>query len=225
MRLSLCVLCGLLVLPAAAYPKVKMGVGAQGRTIIFNEGVEFRSRRMSDPLVPIPSADLQPLIDQHSTAQNLDPKLVRAVIQVESGYNQRARSNKGAMGLMQLIRATADHLSVADPYDPDQNLRGGTTYLRRMIDRFGSVELALAAYNAGPEAVARYNGIPPYRETVNYVKRILSMYRGEEVAVSPSTRTPSSSQLAAGPAAQKKGAKTFLVRENGRLVVTTASQL
>lgn len=220
MRLFLCVLCcGLVALPSAAYSKVKMGVGAEGRKVIFNESVESKARRLSDRLVAIPSADLEPLIHQHSMAQNLDPKLVRAVIQVESGYNQRARSNKGAMGLMQLIRATADHLAVADPYDPDQNLRGGTTYLRRMIDRFGSIELALAAYNAGPEAVARYNGIPPYRETINYVRRILSMYRGEEVAVTPAASRASSALPS------KKGAKTHLIRENGRLVVTTATQL
>src|SRR5688572_5417402 len=134
MRFVLCVLlCGLHALPGVAAPRVKMVVGAEGRKVIFNEGSEFKARRFSDRLVAIPSADLEPLIDQHSTAQNLDPKLVRAVIQVESGYNQRARSNKGAMGLMQLIRSTADLLSVSDPYDPDQNLRGGTTYLRRQI--------------------------------------------------------------------------------------------
>jgi soluble lytic murein transglycosylase-like protein len=216
-RASFCVLCGLLLAPASAFPKVQMVVGAAGRKVIFNEGVEFRVRRLADTLVAVPRVDLVPLIHQHSTDQNLDPKLVQAVIQVESGYNHRARSNKGAMGLMQLIPATASLFAVSDPYDPDQNLRGGTSYLRRMIDRFnGSIELALAAYNAGPEAVAKYKGIPPFRETLDYVRRILSLYRGEQMTLNPAsfgaTRTVA------------KGAKPFLIRRNGRLVMTTALQ-
>jgi len=220
-RAAFCVVCGLLLAPSSAFPKVQLVVGAAGRKVIFNEGVEFRVRRLADTLVAVPRLpriDLVPLIHQHSTDQNLDPKLVQAVIQVESGYNHRARSNKGAMGLMQLIPATASQFAVSDPYDPDQNLRGGTSYLRRMIDRFnGSIELALAAYNAGPEAVARYKGIPPFRETLDYVRRILALYHGGPMALDPA----SFGSLA--PAA--KGAKPFLIRKNGRLVMTTALEL
>jgi soluble lytic murein transglycosylase-like protein len=118
--------------------------------------------------------DFDDLITEHSRAQGVRPDLVRAVIQVESGYNPSARSPKGAMGLMQLMPATAAGLGVVRPYDPEQNIRGGVAYLRRLLERFeNNEELALAAYNAGPEAVGRYgNRVPPYRETRDYVQKV-----------------------------------------------------
>jgi hypothetical protein len=114
------------------------------------------------------------IIDVHATSQRLRPALVRAVVQVESGFNQFARSNKGAMGLMQLMPATARVYGVTDPYDPEQNIGAGTAYLRDLLDRFeGNEELALAAYNAGPGAVERYGqAVPPYRETRDYVRKV-----------------------------------------------------
>jgi soluble lytic murein transglycosylase-like protein len=112
------------------------------------------------------------LLQEHSKRQSLRPELVRAVIQVESGFDPRATSAKGAMGLMQLMPQTARSLGVLNAYDPEENIRGGTVYLRQLLDKFGSEQLALAAYNAGPGAVDRYDGVPPYRETREYVRKV-----------------------------------------------------
>ena len=115
----------------------------------------------------------EPIIVEHATAHRVRPDLVRAVIQAESAFNPLARSHKGAMGLMQLMPAPAAELGVTDPYDPAQNIRGGVMYLKSLLVKYSNDEtLALAAYNAGPAAVAKYGTVPPYRETRNYVARI-----------------------------------------------------
>jgi soluble lytic murein transglycosylase-like protein len=125
----------------------------------------------SDATVPFGA-----LIDKFSAEQGVDAKLVRALVQVESAYQPRARSPKGAMGLMQLMPATARQYGVADPYDPTSNIEAGIKHLKSLLQRFPkSVALALAAYNAGEAAVLRFNAIPPYAETRNYVSRILSL--------------------------------------------------
>jgi len=104
---------------------------------------------------------------------DLDPRLVIAVIEAESGFDPRARSPKGAMGLMQLMPETAKRFGVRDPWDPVQNLRGGMAYLRWLLDHFdGELSLVLAGYNAGEKAVERYRGVPPFGETRRYVQRI-----------------------------------------------------
>jgi hypothetical protein len=118
------------------------------------------------------------LIASMSEAHGVDPLLVRALIQVESGYRPKAKSPKGAMGLMQLMPSTAREYKVRNPYDPKSNISAGVKHLKSLIDRWG-VELALAAYNAGEGAVKKFNGVPPYRETRNYVTRILSLAGGK----------------------------------------------
>ena len=114
------------------------------------------------------------IIARVSEAHGVDPLLVRALIQVESNYRPRAKSHKGAMGLMQLMPSTAREYKVRNPDDPSANIEAGIKYLKSLIDRYGE-PLALAAYNAGPAAVQKFRGIPPYRETRNYVSKILSL--------------------------------------------------
>ena len=123
-----------------------------------------------------PAADVPygAIIDKVSAEQDVPAKLVRAVIQVESAYQERARSPKGAMGLMQLMPATAKQYGVKDPYDPASNIEAGIKHLKGLLQRL-PVALALAAYNAGEGAVQRFNGIPPYPETRSYVSRILAL--------------------------------------------------
>lgn len=125
-----------------------------------------------------PGAELAKLIHDTARRTRVDPALIEAVALVESGFNERARSPKGALGLMQLMPATAMRFGVTDPFDPRQNLLGGARYLRELIDRFEALPLALAAYNAGEGAIGRYNNsIPPYAETVKYVPTVLGQYR------------------------------------------------
>ena len=117
------------------------------------------------------------LIDRTAQKYGIDEKLVRALVKQESGFNPNAKSHAGALGLMQLMPSTAAGLGVKNPLDPVQNVEGGVKYLKSMLDRFnGNTILALAAYNAGPNAVKKYGGVPPYKETQNYVRSILSQY-------------------------------------------------
>jgi soluble lytic murein transglycosylase len=117
------------------------------------------------------------LILLNARANDVPPALVKAVIAAESMFDSEAVSHAGAQGLMQLMPDTARSLGVEDPFRPDENVRGGTEYLRAMLDRYGDFSRALAAYNAGPRAVDRHQGVPPYRETRDYVRRVLTYYR------------------------------------------------
>lgn len=122
-------------------------------------------------------SEIENLIDKYSERNGLDSDFVKAVIKQESGFNPNATSHCGAMGLMQLMPGTAQGLGVENAYNPEQNIMGGTKYLKGLMDRFdNNKSLALAAYNAGPNAVKKYGGIPPYAETQNYVKKVLSNY-------------------------------------------------
>lgn len=118
------------------------------------------------------------IINEAAEKFGVDAKLIEAIIKVESNYNAKAVSKKGAVGLMQLMKSTAEQLGVKNRYDPEQNIFGGVNYFKKQLDRFGGkLELALSAYNAGPAAVEKHNGIPPYEETQSYVRKVLNAYR------------------------------------------------
>ncbi|HEY9856622.1 MAG TPA: lytic transglycosylase domain-containing protein [Stenomitos sp.] len=147
------------------------------------QDVLARIAQIQGSLAPMSQAPAQSFADamqaatQAAKPSGVDPALVQAVIQAESGGDPKAVSKAGAMGLMQLMPETAQDMGVTDPFDPAQNVAGGTRYLQQMIDRFGNVPEALAAYNAGPGAVEKHGGIPPYTETRHYVQRVLDLYR------------------------------------------------
>ena len=144
--------------------------------------------RITPDEVPYPDPEIAPapaairhergeygaLIDRVATAQGVDPRLVRAVVQVESGYQPQARSPRGAMGLMQLMPEIARQYAVSNPYDPAANVEAGVRHLKSLLQRY-PLKLALAAYNAGGAAVDRFGGVPPYDETRLYVARILQL--------------------------------------------------
>lgn len=150
---------------------------------------------------------LRLLVAELSHEHGLDPRLMDALVRVESDYNHLAVSRKGAMGLMQLMPDTARRLSVPDPFDPEANVRGGMREFQRLLDLYsGDVVLALAAYNAGEGAVSAHRGVPPYAETRGYVRRIMTLYTGRPYSA---------------PGGQRS-APVRLVRDssNGQLVIT-----
>jgi len=123
------------------------------------------------------STNIDEIIETFSEKYGIDGDFIKAIIKQESGFNTRATSKKGAMGLMQLMPKTAQSLGVIDAYNPSQNIEGGVKYLKSLLDKYGdNKELALAAYNAGPGAVKKYGGIPPYKETQNYINAIMGTY-------------------------------------------------
>ena len=123
-------------------------------------------------------AEIDELVEQTASRLKVDPELIRAIVRVESGYDPKAVSSKGAMGLMQLIPATAHRFGVVNPFDPKQNLEGGVNYLKYLMGLFGGdLSLSLAAYNAGEHSVQHYGGIPAIPETQNYVRKVTSIYK------------------------------------------------
>ena len=196
-----------------AFAEIRIELDASGRKVLTNTG-EATARHAPSLGRRVEPRELGPLIDRYADRYSLDPKLVHAVIRAESGYNTRAVSPKGARGLMQLMPATARELDVEDAFDPASNIAGGTRYLRRMLDQFaGSVELALAGYNAGPEAVRQFGGIPPFPETRKYVTRILREYRGDGGYELPASET------------LRIGRKVYVSRDAaGRVLLTTVAR-
>ena len=140
-----------------------------------NASIYTQQAKYTDNLTP--RQKIQDIVSRMSRKHGVDEKLVNALIKQESGFNPNAKSKVGAMGLMQLMPSTAKGLGVTNPLDPEQNVEGGVKYLKSMLNKYnGNIILALAAYNAGPGAVDKYDGVPPYKETQNYVKSILANY-------------------------------------------------
>lgn len=174
----------LLALSATAEAQIYSWRDANGNLVLSDRPLNSRAPtfavggartvRATRPAVRVYRHDFDGLIEQHAALHGVRSDLVRAVIQVESGYNRYARSPKGALGLMQLMPATAAEFGVVDAFSPAENIRAGVAYLRQLLDKYNhDEELALAAYNAGPGAVERYgNAVPPYRETREYVNRV-----------------------------------------------------
>ena len=153
---------------------VRSDRGAAGYGVGRSAGDERRLQSLFGGQRRVINEQYGDIIDQVSAKHNVDANLVKAMITVEAGYQSRARSRKGAMGLMQLMPATARRFNVKDPYNPQSNIEGGIKYLKTLLDRFPE-RLAIAAYNAGEAAVERFRGVPPYAETRDYVTRVLHL--------------------------------------------------
>ena len=129
---------------------------------------------------PAVYADYSSYVQKSAQKYSIEPELIHAVIRTESNGNHRAVSKKGAMGLMQLMPSTASDMNVGNPFNPEENIEGGTRYLRSLIEKFnGNLTLAIAAYNSGPKTVERYGNVPPISETKQYVNRVLALYNGK----------------------------------------------
>ena len=194
-RALLCAAVAVLTIAPSAWSQTHQFIGRDGTVHYTNAPTDPRYRRMAGSgvsgtergwlRVPVatPPSSLNEMIRNAAQRHGVSEDLVAAVIRVESGFNARAVSRKGARGLMQLMPGTAAILGVRDSFDPIDNIDGGVRHLRSLIDRYGSnVPLALAAYNAGAGAVDNYRGIPPYPETQAYVERILGILGGSAVA-------------------------------------------
>lgn len=158
--------------------------------------------------------DFNSIIHEKAETYDIDPSLIKAVIETESNWNSSAISRKGAMGLMQLMPSTASDMNVHNPFNPEENIEGGTKYLRYLLERFkGDLTLALAAYNAGPNAVEKYGFIPPYTETRQYVSKVISLYNGKTSSTSAYNRGKNRSKI------------YKIILEDGSVLFTNSSYL
>lgn len=205
-RVALWVVVVALAMPSGSAAAVRLVVRSDGSKVISNVGSKSAKAGGTD-LVWLAKQRNRPsvydrLIDEYADRYEVDPMLVRAVIQVESGYDPMTISHKGARGLMQLMPGTADRFAVQQIHDPEENIRGGVEYLSELLRLFSyDLRRALAAYNAGENAVIRHGGIPPYPETQHYVQKALTVYYGRpygSISVQGSARKPGETSLRHG---------------------------
>jgi soluble lytic murein transglycosylase-like protein len=171
-------LCLLAACSRPAQAQIASYVDAQGRVTYVNANPPAKAMRRQMARQPFaPPVKLLQIAEAVAKRNDMDPALVQAVIQTESNWNPFAVSSKGAFGLMQLLPSTAERYGVRDVFDPEQNVKGGTRYLRDLLDLYhGDLKKSLAAYNAGEQAVAKFGGVPAYRETRNYVRKVTNTY-------------------------------------------------
>ena len=186
------VFCSLTLAVSAASADIYKYVNEEGVVCYTDAPFGKKSQRIEgDTVSPnrkkvgaLPRSDFSSYVHQAAAKYDLEPELIKAVITTESNGNHRAVSRKGAIGLMQLMPATASDLNVTNPFNPEENIEGGTRYLKQLIERFnGNLTLALAAYNSGPKTVEKYGTVPPILETRQYVKKVFSLYNGKKTYV------------------------------------------
>ena len=192
------------VSPELLCAEIYQYIGPNGTISLTNVPTDSRYRRIDIDSARfhevLSERELEPVIKRHSSRHQLHPALIRAVIKAESNFDPRAVSRAGAIGLMQLMPQTAVRMDVRDLYDPDDNVGGGTKYLRQLLDRFhGNLPLALAAYNAGENVVDRYQALPPIDETRRYVRKVLRYYRIFLVRDGVITERPINRRVPASP--------------------------
>ncbi len=187
--IATCVMAALaLVVPVSeAMADIFMRIHLDGRKEFTNRPsgpgwIFYMTESGFEPVVKFSSAKGKPksideIVAEIAQKFVIDANLVKAIIMAESNCNPQAVSSKGAQGLMQLMPATAKELNVTKPLDPRENIIGGVKYIKGLLASYGDLRLALAAYNAGPGSVKKYEGIPPYRETINYVKKVIRYYK------------------------------------------------
>ncbi len=208
----------------AASAEVRMGV-KDGRRFIYNDGPanigasdEWLAARVQR------ASDYDGMIDAAALANDVDPKLVKSVMLVESGFNPNAVSKKGARGLMQLMPETAAEVGVRNIHDPAQNIAGGVRYLSQLLLNYrGDIAKTLAAYNAGAAAVDRYDGVPPYDETRLYVRKTLAAYRGKSV-LGGGFGKPSDETYRGTPVRKGKSVQWTRDERTNRITLTTKSK-
>jgi len=221
-----------LLTPAADAGKMSV-VRVDRRTGKLVRTVSGGAERPKVSAIAPPPAQIQQLVEKSAKAHNVDPLLVQSVIQVESNYNHYAVSPKGAEGLMQLMPGTARMLGVSNSFDPAENIEAGVKYLRYLQNVYQDDRLALAAYNAGPKAVDRYKGAPPYAETQDYVNQVGQRYRtAKQMEAARVQADKSAAQAAAAsdaadataPIEEKHPKVEQSIDQNGRLVLRTAQE-